>query len=198
VPVTNAAFLTFLRETRYEPPNADHFLEDWRRPSGSRAEPWHWDTPEGKRDHPVTWVSLEDARVYAVWAGVQLPTEAQWQRAAEGPGGRAWPWGSEFDAGRCNGDSPGTTPVNAFPSGASQEGVLDLCGNAWEWTESERDDGHTRYAMIRGGCHLRVTGSSWYTASGAQPCGVHEKVPLLAGGIDRLATVGFRCVRPRG
>jgi len=105
------------------------------------------------------------------------------------------PWGDLFDPARCNGDSPGTTPVIAFPSGASAEGCLDMCGNAWEWTESERDDGHMRYVMVRGGCHLRVTGSMWYTASGAQPCDVHEKVPLLGDGIDRLSTVGFRCVR---
>ena len=74
---------------------------------------------------------------------------------------------------------------------------MDMCGNVWEWTESERDDGHMRYVMVRGGCHLRVTGSIWYTASGAQPCGVHEKVPLMAAGIDRLSTVGFRCARLR-
>ena len=48
--------------------------------------------------------------------------------------------------------------------------------------------------MVRGGCYLSVTGSIWYTASGAQPCDVHEKVLLLGGGLDRLAAVGFRCV----
>jgi len=197
VPVTKAGFLEFLVESRYRPAGMHNFLADWRRPPGTDREPWRWVPPEDTRDHPVTWVSLDDARAYAAWAHLQLPTEAQWQRAAEGPAGNGWPWGSEFDPRRCNGDSADTTPVEAFPAGASAEGVLDLCGNTWEWTESERDDGHMRYVMVRGGCHLRVTGSIWYTASGAQPCGVHEKVPLLADGIDRLATVGFRCVRPR-
>ncbi len=195
-PVTKAAFRGFLLETRYGPQGLRNFLADWTRPAGAEAQPWRWAPPEGKENHPVTWVSLDDARAYAAWAGLALPTEAQWQRAAEGPRGNPWPWGADPDPHRCNGDSADTTPVDAFPSGASAEGVLDLCGNAWEWTESERDDGHMRYAMVRGGCHLRVTGSIWYTASGAQPCGVHEKVPLLADGIDRLATVGFRCVRP--
>jgi len=196
-PVTRAAFLRFLRESRYRPAAMGNFLAGWNRPAGAPDDPWRWAPPEGTGDHPVTWVSLDDARAYAAWAGTVLPTEAQWQRAAEGPGGTTWPWGNEFDARRCNGDSPGTTAVTAFPGGASAEGVLDLSGNTWEWTESERDDGHLRYVMVRGGCHLRVTGSIWYTASGAQPCDVHEKVPLLADGIDRLSTVGFRCVRPR-
>jgi len=196
-PVTRAEYRRFVQETRYQPQGQHNFLADWTRPAGSQAQPWRWFPPPGQERHPVTWVSLEDARAYASWAGVALPTEAEWQRAAEGPRGNEWPWGGPFDPARCNGDSPATTPVDAYPSGASAEGVQDLCGNVWEWTESERDDGHMRYVMVRGGCHLRVTGSIWYTASGAQPCDVHEKVPLLADGIDRLATVGFRCVRPR-
>ena len=151
----------------------------------------------------MVWVSLDDARAYAAWAGARLPTEAEWQRAAEGPESTEWPWGHSFDPAKCNGDSDSTTPVSAYPEGASAWGCLDMSGNTWEWTESERDDGHMRYVMVRGGCYARVTGSIWYTASGAQPCGVHEKVPLLGGGIDRLATVGFRCVAlgaefPRG
>jgi formylglycine-generating enzyme required for sulfatase activity len=194
-PVTKASFQSFLTETRYRPLSLDRFLADWTRPREAEEEPWLWSPREDQRNHPVTWVSLDDARAYASWAGLQLPSEAQWQRAAEGPRGRRWPWGDEFDPARCNGDSEETTAVDAFPSGASEEGCLDLCGNTWEWTESERDDGHLRYVMVRGGCHLRITGSTWYTASGPQPCGVHEKVPLLAGGIDRLSTVGFRCVR---
>ncbi len=194
-PVTKASFQSFLTETRYRPPSLDRFLADWLRPREAEEEPWLWAPREDRRNHPVTWVSLDDARAYASWAGLQLPSEAQWQRAAEGPRGRRWPWGEEFDPARCNGDSEETTAVDAFPSGASEEGCLDLCGNTWEWTESERDDGHLRYVMVRGGCHRRITGSIWYTASGPQPCGVHEKVPLLAGGIDRLSTVGFRCVR---
>jgi formylglycine-generating enzyme required for sulfatase activity len=193
-PVTKGAYAEFLRDSRYRPLRLDRFLDDWEKPGEAPDEPSHWTPPGGTSDHPVVWVSLDDARAYASWAGLRLPTEAEWQLAAEGPDALPWPWGTTFEPTRCNGDSSGTQSVFAHPDGASAWGCLDMSGNVWEWTESERDDGHIRYAMVRGGSHLRVTGSIWYTASGAQPCDVHEKVPLLDAGIDRLATVGFRCV----
>ncbi len=84
--------------------------------------------------------------------------------------------------------------MDAFPAGASPYGVLDLAGNVWELTESERDDGHTRYVILRGGSHLAIDGSFWYVASGAQPCDVHEKMLLCGPKMDRCANVGFRCV----
>ena len=140
----------------------------------------------------MVWVDLEDARAYARWADKRLPREEEWHQAA---GRGLWPWGDLFDAARCNGDSGDTTAVDRFPAGASPCGCLDMCGNVWEWTESERDDGHTRYAIVRGGCHRVVVGSKWYRASGAQPNDVHEKVLLMYPGLDRCATIGFRCVQ---
>ena len=66
----------------------------------------------------------------------------------------------------------------------------------WEWTESERDDGHTRFVMLRGGSDYVPTGSGWYFPSGPQPITSHAKFLRLWPGLDRCATVGFRCVRP--
>ena len=108
---------------------------------------------------------------------------------------RLWPWGNEYTATLCNGDSDDTTPVDKYPAGASPFGCLDMTGNVWEWTESERDDGHTRYAIIRGGSYRVNRGSCWYTASGAQPCDVHEKILLMYPGLDRCVNIGFRCVK---
>ena len=69
-----------------------------------------------------------------------------------------------------------------------------MSGNVWEWTESQRDDGHTRFAILRGGSYFQAAGSIWYTDGGPQPCDHHAKFLLLWPGLDRCATIGFRCV----
>jgi hypothetical protein len=66
----------------------------------------------------------------------------------------------------------------------------------FEWTESERDDGHTRFVMLRGGCRYGAKGSIWYFPGGPQPIESHAKFVLLDSGLDRCATIGFRCMMP--
>jgi formylglycine-generating enzyme required for sulfatase activity len=197
--VTNAMFSEFVRAEQYRPGDLTNLLRHWDRPAGSQERPWEWRCPAQLASHPVVWVDLEDARAYARWAGKRLPTEPEWQYAAQytsdGLHNRTWPWGMAFDHRHCNTDSPGTTPVDAFASGASSLGILDLAGNVWEWTESERHDGHTRYAILRGGCYFRAKGSIWYRAGGAQPNDVHTKFLFMYPGLDRCGTVGFRCVK---
>jgi formylglycine-generating enzyme required for sulfatase activity len=73
-----------------------------------------------------------------------------------------------------------------------------MAGNVWEWTESCRDDGHTRFAMIRGGSWYRAEGSGWYVEGGPQPCTSHTKFIRMWPGLDRCATVGFRCAMDDG
>jgi len=68
-----------------------------------------------------------------------LPSEAQWEKGARGTDGRLYPWGNLWDAQRCNtkdARSAGTSPVDAYPLGASPYGVLDMVGNVWEWTRT--------------------------------------------------------------
>jgi formylglycine-generating enzyme required for sulfatase activity len=92
----------------------------------------------GKQDHPVVSLDWEDAQAFCRWAGKQLPTEAQWERAARGSGTGPFPWGDSVARGRCNayGASDGfesTAPVGKFSLGASQTGCHDMAGNAAEW-----------------------------------------------------------------
>src|SRR5262249_4889400 len=134
-PVTNAQYATFLEAAGYRPDDDRNFLRHW-----SAGLP-----PAGLEWHPVVWVSPRDAQAYARWAGLRLPGDEEWQWAAQGATGRAWPWGDEYERGRCNDAGQGTTPVDAFPAGASPFGVLDLVGNAWEWTAPEFDDGWHRW-----------------------------------------------------
>ena len=184
-PVTNAQYQAFLRGSRYRPRHAENFLRHWHdgRP------------PAGKEDHPVVYVDLEDARAYARWAGKRLPTEEEWQYAAQGPQGTQYPWGDEMLPNRCNGGETGdTTPVRAFPEGRSPFGCYDLCGNTWEWTESERADGRTRFCLLKGGSYYAAKGSDWYMDGGPRPNSFAAKFLLAWPGLDRCATIGFRCV----
>ncbi|MBU6335186.1 MAG: SUMF1/EgtB/PvdO family nonheme iron enzyme [Chloroflexi bacterium] len=101
--------------------------------------------------HPVAWVTRDQARAYAAWLGGRLPTGAQWLRACQGDAGRPFPWGdAAADRTRANvgepADARDTVAVGSYPAGASPEGVLDLIGNVWEWT----DDGDF---VLRGGAY---------------------------------------------
>jgi len=184
-PVTNAQFAEFLQATRYRPDHPEGFLQHW-----VRGAP-----PRGREDHPVVFVDLDDARAYADWAGKRLPTEEEWQYAAQGLDGRRYPWGNELLPGRCNGGETGsTTPVKAFPDGRSPFGIYDLCGNVWEWAESERSDGRTRFAILKGGSFYTAQGSGWYMNGGPRPASFAAKMLLMWPGLDRCATIGFRCV----
>ena len=184
-PVTNAHFEAFLKATNYRPGQPENFLKHW-----VGGQP-----PAGQADHPVVWVDLDDARAYARWAGKRLPTEEEWQYAAQGGDGREYPWGGGLRTGVCNlGETGSTTPVKAFPDGRSPSGVYDLCGNVWQWTESERTDGRTRFCIIRGGSYFTARGSNWYVDGGPRPASYATKFLLMWPGLDRCATIGFRCV----
>lgn len=186
-PVTHAQFSNFLKATGYQPKEPTNFLKHWR--DGA--------PPSGQEDHPVVYVDLNDARAYARWAGKRLPTEAEWQFAALGTDGRKYPWGNTEPKPQdelCNGFGASTTPVKRFPAGRSPFGIYDLCGNTWEWTESERADGVNHFAILRGGSHYKLEGSHWYMDGGPQEGSFGAKCLLTWPGLDRCATVGFRCV----
>jgi formylglycine-generating enzyme required for sulfatase activity len=83
-----------------------------------------------------------------------LPTEEEWERAARGPNGTKYPWGTEsIDPSRANYDGSNIkhpTPVGLYPRGVSPEGVYDMVGNLLEWTSSAWSAGSGTYVW-RGG-----------------------------------------------
>jgi formylglycine-generating enzyme required for sulfatase activity len=122
-PVTQAEYQRFVQATGHTIPC---YKVEWA------DQEYNWD--------PVVMVSWEDAVAYVTWAQKRLPSEAEWERAARGPEGWRWPWGTEFAVGRCNTKEMNigrTTSVYRFsPHGDSLEGVADMVGNVWEWTSS--------------------------------------------------------------
>jgi iron(II)-dependent oxidoreductase len=110
-----------------------------------RGDAWAYRTMFEEIPLPLNWpvyVSHDEACAYARWAGKELPSEAEWHRAAcatrNGPE-RAYPWGAEtpwsrhgnFDSQRWD-----PAPAGSFPDGSSDFGVADLFGNGWEWTRT--------------------------------------------------------------
>jgi formylglycine-generating enzyme required for sulfatase activity len=128
-PVTNDLYLVFVRDAAYPAPG-------------------HWQDgtpPVGRERHPVVGVTWHDADAYCRWLSeltgkaYSLPSEAQWEKGARGSDRRIYPWGDGWDPQRCNTAESGrwsTTPVDAYPGGASPYGLLDVAGNVWEWTGS--------------------------------------------------------------
>ena len=117
-------------------------------PSGYSWEGKTGWTDPNLQQHPIVNVSWFDAKAYAGWAGVSLPTEAQWEYAARGVSEHNFPWGGSatandsyngWDETKCanfyNSYAVGksTWPVGSFPAGASWCGAQDMAGNVWEW-----------------------------------------------------------------
>ena len=186
-PVTNAEFKRFLDAAHYRPADDHNFLRYWQ----NGMYPNGWD------NKPVTWISIDDARAYAQWAGKRLPHEWEWQYAAQSNDGRAYPWGADWkqDVLPDSDRGPKMRPpsnVDAFPSGASPFGVLDMIGNVSQWTDEYRD-AYTRAAIVRGGAAYQPAGSIWYFPQ-TYRLDEHQKYLLMSPSRDRAATIGFRCV----
>src|SRR5262245_37287242 len=123
--VTNEQYQKFVDAKGYTPPpvwQGNHF-------------------PVDANKVPVTDVTWEDVKAYAEWLGdgKRLPTEEEWEFAARGTDGRIYPWGPEWAPNLSNSKSDDNEKqrlieVGLFPKGASPFGLLDMSGNAWEWT----------------------------------------------------------------
>jgi formylglycine-generating enzyme required for sulfatase activity len=183
--VTNAQFKKFLDASGYKPEYDNNFLKHWK--GGTY--------PSGQADHPVIWVDLEDAKAYARWAGKEIPTEAQWQMAAQGRDGRLYPWGNEYDLKKANVRTNGPRKVTDLEEGASPYGCLNMVGNVWEWTDSKHDDGRHWFSYLRGGSWYQPVKSTWYTESGLFTNFQRLKYWWLSPGLNRNETIGFRCVK---
>src|SRR5271157_5118748 len=195
-PVTVVEYRKFVEDEGYR-------NQRWWTAGGfsERQQPEGWDEQVLHPSRPVVNVSWYEAAVYCAWKGVRLPTEAEWERAARGAGGRKYPWGKEepdtehanYAAGRVG----HATPVGLYPRGATPEGIEDLAGNVWEWVADGYGEDYYRKSPGRNPKgpdpgELRVLrGGAWDVV----PRGLRAAVRLGFVPDGRVADIGFRCVR---
>ena len=176
---------------------------DWRHPTGPKS------SIGGRKKHPVVHVAFPDAVAFAAWEGKELPTEAQWERAARGGlDGAAYAWGDELAprgramANTWQGDFPwqnscadgyeGMSPVDAFP--ANGYGLYDMIGNAWEWTT----DWYRAEHAMASACCVPQNPRGADEAESYDPCMPNVRIPrkVLKGGSHLCAPNYCRRYRP--
>lgn len=192
MPVSNAEYSEFVNAGLAPAPTIDEaawkaqgFVQEW-----SAVQRFLWKDgapPIGREEHPVVLVTWQEASSYCEWRGKlrgeprRLPTAGEFEKAARGAEGLAYPWGNVFEASKLNSAVSGprdTTPVGQFSDGASPYGMLDAAGNVFQWTS-------TPFAAGK----MTVKGSAWEDFAGVgrgasrhgRPVGAHHVI------------VGFRC-----
>ncbi len=138
-------------------------------------------------DQPVIGINYYEAIIFALWMGLRLPTEQEWEKAARGTDGRVYPWGEAMGyekgfANTCDFMACKTNPVMELEQGMSPYGCFDMAGNVWEWCMQKNASKHTTQRIVRGG--------SWMNYL------VHAKC-VFRNSFDpseRHLAVGLRCV----
>lgn len=145
--------------------------------------------PSGREDHPVVLVTWQDADRYCTWRGDlagerrRLPSALEFEKAARGDGGIAYPWGNLFEPERLNSAVQGprdTMPAGSFVAGASPYGALDMAGNVAQWTSTAADGGDDE---------VIVKGSAWPDFAGLGRGAAWQARARAA----RHVILGFRC-----
>lgn len=187
--VTNGRYRAFLQATGKQPPEEWEYYREVAQPDSDQ--------------YPAIAIQWPDAVEYCQWAGLRLPTNLEWEKAARGEDGRTYPWGEGDDNTRANhgGDIGNaccgpdiadghlyTAPVGSYPAGASPYGALDMAGNVWEWTtDLPLFEAPRTRRVIRGGGFI----TPWYFMTTYFFMDWWEEWSLDDYGIE----IGFRCAR---
>jgi len=184
--------------SRHETKGFTEYLKEKSDPAERFRSPYDDDKQFNGDDQPVVGVSWYDATAYCLWLSLmeskgvdakryRLPSEIEWEWAAGGRRDmprkllkvRSYPWGEEEPSpqrANFNLNEGQTTPVGRYPEGATPEGLYDMAGNVWEWTNSWYDEVKKESFSLRGG--------SWGNKSANLSCSARVVVnPDLRNGV---------------
>ena len=150
-------------------------------------------------DYPVLYVDWDMARIYCEWREAQLPTEAQWEKAARGVGENLYPWGNSIDEtfANYNNNLGDTTTIGNYEKGKSPYDVYDMAGNVWEWVADWYSDSYDQSSPAENPLgpdsgQVRVLrGGAWEQ----DEYSVRVTYRLKSLPSDVHFTYGFRCAR---
>ncbi len=138
-------------------------------------------------DQPVIGINYYEAVIFALWIGLRLPTEQEWEKAARGTDGKTYPWGEPMGyekgfANTCDFMACKTNPVLELDQGMSPYGCYDMAGNVWEWCMQKNVSMHSTQRIVRGG--------SWMNYLVYAKCVFRNSFDPS----ERHLAVGLRCV----
>ena len=156
-------------------------------------------TDPSQESNPVVGVKWAQGEAYCEYANGQLPTEAQWEKAARGTDARMFPWGNTFNKNLLNSAEGGkgdTTAVGSYPGNASPYGAMDMAGNVWEWVWdwNDRYPSDTQFDPTgpSTGTYRVSRGGSWRTTAERVTCAMRYPTSQPTVCFD---DIGFRTVR---
>lgn len=179
--VSNEQYAEYIKSTGRKPPSS------WK--NGTFIK--------NQEKYPVVNVNWEEAAAFCKNFGKRLPTEEEWEFAAKGKTLNLYPWGNEWIEGKANADglTRSLTQIGRF-SGSSPYGLLDMVGNAWEWTSSDFSayPGGKIPAPFAGKPNLKTIRGGAFDSS-KDFATVTYRIGWAATGSDNYSRTGFRCVK---
>jgi len=169
---------------------------DWQHPFGPTSN------IIGREQNPVVQVSWDDASAYCIWAGMRLPTEAEWEKAARGEQGQLFTWGNSPPNSNLlnyNHENHGPINVASYSASLSPYGLYDMAGNVWEWVSDFYLDTYYQQMPDRNptgptsGEGHPFRGGSWASDYDGNLILVTTVYRLWNYSNNRSNVIGFRC-----